>query len=296
METHSYHDDQLEERSVYFGHVIKNKSFFQLRESIFHFQCLQSNSDCEDSTGLRIYSASHVAIRFIASNSDFLSDKIVGEIGCGLVATLLMLLDDIFYSVGAVGLCCCACSNLKSLLLTDGNSSAIAIAEKNIFKLGMQNKANAQQLSWEEDFLGLNTSFDVIIGCELMYYKLDLPVLLSAVRRLLKLDGLFFHAHIFRAPNLERDLIAQMDAFGWCTLEIPLNEAVSVEELREHADWFNVRCLMSGTYSAIAELRNMHPSWIPFAEDIGDGRYGPVADSQDFGEAIGFGEFMHLCH
>jgi hypothetical protein len=85
-------DEKLEERSVYFGPSIKNKCFFQLKETNFHQQCLQSNSDTEDSTGLRIYSASHVAIRFLALYSDLLADKVVGEIGCGWVHVCIIAL------------------------------------------------------------------------------------------------------------------------------------------------------------------------------------------------------------
>jgi SAM-dependent methyltransferase len=174
-------------------------------------------------------------------------------------------------------------------LLTDGNNAAVAIAKRNISKMGLQDKVAARVLSWEDDFQELSGSFDVIIGCELMYYKLDLPVLLSAVRRLLQEDGLFLHAHIFRAPNLECDLITQMAAFGWSTLEIPLTEVVCAEELHEHADWFNVRCLVSGSWAAVEALRRVHSTWLPFAEDIADGRFGP----DDEEEAVGFGHSMN---
>ena len=78
-------DDQgrIQQSLIDLGPVLKEKTFFQFKPSSYQDKCLQINSDDDDSTGLRMYSAAHVLVRTIALNPTLFEDKDVCEIGCG---------------------------------------------------------------------------------------------------------------------------------------------------------------------------------------------------------------------
>jgi 2-polyprenyl-3-methyl-5-hydroxy-6-metoxy-1,4-benzoquinol methylase len=240
--------DQLDE--VYFGERVGKKKIYQYGQKAFYERCLQQNSAVSDSTGLRIYAGAQVFIRLMERYGELFNQKRVCELGCG---------------IGAVGLCCCLLCSPRSILLTDGSPDAVALAEKNILEFGVSDIATSQQLFWSESGCEECPRFDVVIGCELMYYKLEMALLFSTVRNLLDPSlGLFLHAHIFRKDGQDNEFYSLLTAHGWRTLEIDVSVIVSEEELSEHADWTNVRCLVSGPSGVIEEFHARYRDWQPF--------------------------------
>lgn len=135
-----------------------------------------------------------------------------------------------------------------------------------------------QRLFWglEEDIQSALTTFeiskndiinryDVVLGCELMYYVTDIPVLVSTVMSLVdSSNGLFIHAHLFRRYGQEEELITSLASYGWMTCEIPIEDFVSAEELSYHAEWYYIRVLISGTVERIREIMQRHRKWKVF--------------------------------
>lgn len=186
-------------------------------------------------------------IRFVEKYSQIFENQRLCELGCG---------------VGAVGLCTCLLSTPQSVLLTDGNAEAVELAAMNIAAWGLSPVASSQQVLWTHSPVEALGSFDIIIGCELMYYQLDMPLLIATVRNHLnESHGLFFHAHIFRKSNQENELYNLLLQSGWNTLEIEIELIVTETELEEHADWRNVRCLVSGPERVIETFHSRHQEW-----------------------------------
>jgi 2-polyprenyl-3-methyl-5-hydroxy-6-metoxy-1,4-benzoquinol methylase len=239
---------EWQKEEVYFGERIGTRGVYQFVERAFYDRCLQKNSSDSDSTGLRIYAGAQVFIRFMARYPEFLENQRVCELGCG---------------VGAVGLCCCLLCSPQSILLTDGNESAMAMVEKNIHEFQVSNIARCQQLLWGSTECAELHQFDVVIGCELMYYQLDMPLLLATVHNLLRDHslGIFLHAHIFRKDGQENELFALLQERDWKTMDIPISCIVSEKELSEHADWSNVRCLLSGPSRRIEQFQEKYRDW-----------------------------------
>ena len=111
-------------------------------------------------------------------------------------------------------------------------------------------------------------AFDVVIGCELMYYNTDINLLITTVMKLTNKQGLFIHAHVFRAPSQEQKLIDCLAELGWATLEIPHKEFLTKLELEQHIEWRRVRPLVSGPLSTIQVLAVKYPTWRVFQEEI----------------------------
>jgi 2-polyprenyl-3-methyl-5-hydroxy-6-metoxy-1,4-benzoquinol methylase len=246
-------EDDLTLEEVYFGPSIGLKSVYQVRAVKFHEKCMEMNSSDSDSTGLRIYAGAQVATRFVSKHPELFEKKSVCELGCG---------------VGVVGLCVSLSCDVSRVLLTDGNAPTVSIAARNIKHFGVESKASTEVLYWDpamEEKMAAS-KFDVVMGFELMYYKLDLEALIGTMKSLVKENGIFFHAHIFRKQGLELEVIEKLETMGWTSLEVPLTSIVHKRELSQHADWFNVRCLISGSYQVIQSLSEEHPNWIPFQE------------------------------
>jgi predicted nicotinamide N-methyase len=239
---------EWQKEEVYFGERIGTKEVYQFAERAFYDRCLQKNSTDSDSTGLRIYAGAQVFIRFMARFPEIFENKKIIELGCG---------------IGAVGLCCCLLSSPQSILLTDGNESAMSMVEKNINEFQVSQIARCQQLLWSLTEGAESHQFDVVIGCELMYYQLDMPLLLATVHNLLQDPsmGIFLHAHIFRKDGQENELFALLHERDWKTLDIPIPSIVSEKEIAEHADWTNVRCLLSGPSQRIQEFQEKYCDW-----------------------------------
>lgn len=239
---------EWQREDVYFGERLGTKGVYQFAERVFYDRCLQRNSSETDSTGLRIYAGAQVFIRFMERYSELFQNQRICELGCG---------------IGAVGLCCCLLCSPESVLLTDGNENAMRMVEKNIQEFQVTHLARSQQLIWSLTDSEELRQFDVVIGCELMYYQLDMPLLLAMVQNLLHdpLQGIFLHAHIFRKDGQENELLTLLQERDWKTLDIPILSIVSDKEISEHADWTNVRCLLSGPSRRIEEFQEKYSDW-----------------------------------
>jgi predicted nicotinamide N-methyase len=240
-----------QQEKIFLGELVGELPLFQTIESIFYEKCKQENSKTTDSTGLRIYGGSHVLIRFLRNHLEILNEKRVCEIGCG---------------IGAVGLSCALFASPSCLVLTDGNPEAIAITSQNAALLNVCDRVTISTFLWDRENLGslVCHDYDILIGCELMYYKLEMTLLIDVVRTLLKETGIFIHAHRFRISNQEQELIDTLSVIGWKTVEIPLSSFIGSRELSEHPEWQGVRCLLSGSSAALDGLISLHPSWFIF--------------------------------
>lgn len=102
--------------------------------------------------------------------------------------------------------------------------------------------------------IGQPLFFDVVIGCELFYYRTSVHDLLYTVLQLTDSTGIFVHSHVFRRPGQDLELIEYLDGHGWTTAEIPLQLFVGILELEHHPEWYGVRCLVSGPSERIRAL------------------------------------------
>jgi predicted nicotinamide N-methyase len=96
--------------------------------------------------------------------------------------------------------------------------------------------------------------FDVVIGCELFYYRTKVEDLLFTVLQLTNNSGFFIHSHVFRCPGQDIELISYLKQFGWITLESPLGSFIDPEELDDHPEWYNVHCLISGPEAVLEKI------------------------------------------
>ena len=255
-----------------FGDRLGDKFVYQLPPVEFQLQCLSSNSLAGDSTGLRVYSGSHVAIRQLIHFPEFVQGKRVVELGSG---------------TGVFGILGCHFSLPTKLVLTDGEERSLAIIQQNIeyyrqFIPSVMIVTTCNVLKWGDQKDILKTLqfssappssieqeyFDVVIGCELMYFNTDVDNFISTVMALTNKNGLFIHAHVFRAPGQEQQLIDCLAAHNWASLEIPHKEFISTHELGQHIEWRRVRPLISAPVSVIQELAILHPTWFVFQEEI----------------------------
>ncbi|KDO29259.1 hypothetical protein SPRG_19922 [Saprolegnia parasitica CBS 223.65] len=230
---------------------------YQYRQAQFNQLCLGANSTHQDATGLRVYAGAHVLARFLGSTPGraLLHDARLVELGCG---------------TGAVGSVTAVTASVKKLLVTDGDARAVALAQRNVQHTVHAAKpaldTSASQLLWGP---GPSTvgDFDIVIGCELMYYKTNLDALLATVLALVDAaNGLFLHAHLFRKDEHDADMTAFLTKAGWATLAVPVPSFVPYEEMRLWPNWLNTCCLVSGPKARIAALAIAHPKWRPFVD------------------------------
>lgn len=254
--------------SEFFGDRVGFIDIAQLPYSAFQNECSSANTNNahKDSTGLRLYSGAHVAIRLMVFYSKLLEGRRIVELGCG---------------VGALGLVGTSqCSSVESLVLTDGEGSTrdlVGANINNICKPDQIARVSYSELRWG-DSEGIATliaqqggqHFDVAVGCELMYYRTDIAALLDTVLALTNSCGLFLHAHLFRREGQERELIDLLEARGWATCEVPHSRFVDATELGHHPEWYKVRALVSGPRARLEALVASDAAcahWRPFAEE-----------------------------
>ena len=115
-----------------------------------------------------------------------------------------------------------------------------------------------------------NQPYDIVVGCELMYYRTDIELLLANVIHLTSNNtntststndlrnnpkGLFIHSHVFRGDfHQETQLKTVFRRYNWLTLSIPIYTFVSSEELSQHPEWYAVIVLVSGPELYIHQL------------------------------------------
>lgn len=261
---------QSELEDAYFGEKIGTKKLYQISAQQFQLECLSTNLNAGDSTGLRTYSGSHVQVRLAASFPHLLDGKNVVELGCG---------------VGVFGLVGTQFSSPALLVLTDGEPRGSSIVEKNIkYIAGERVDSNVpmfyRQLRWGDSEATnkvltlcsksskISTAYDIVLGCELMYFNTDVALLVQTVLSLTHSQGLFIHGHLFRGHLQEQQLIDTLAQHQWSTLEVPHKEFISAEELGHHVEWYRVRPLISGPDAVIAQLALEHPTWRVFQEEI----------------------------
>jgi hypothetical protein len=257
----TYNDDEVVDFIVddeYFGPNIGNVGIIQRSRLCHHNDCLAQNSQSDDSTGLRVYSASHILLRFLCSNEcdPLVRLKSVVELGCG---------------TGAVGLLSHRHLQYENLLQTDGNDIAIQLCQKNHEKLLVQydSRVSCQRLLWGamtdiQNILNKynhSKPFDVIIGSDLMYYNVSVEDLLSTVLKLCDCNGLFIHAHLFRVNGYDQFMRNILSIHNWKSLCVPLETFMNSNELEIHPHWYCIYCLISGPHTIIDQLLFHHPQW-----------------------------------
>ena len=236
-------------------------SIRQLSGSAFISACLECNSEINDNTGLRIHPGAAVACRFVLSMKPLFIKKHICEIGCG---------------TGILGLIVAKYCNIGTICFTDGNISALDVCKTNIESIFGCNSSvfSFQHLLWENSSRQNlmkdrnNIRFDIVLGCELMYYRTDLEALTSTLEHIVDIQkGLFIHAHIFRVDGMEIQMINSFRNIGWNTLEVVITDFINENELKIHPEWYKARCLVSAKDTIIEELRRQHPTWIPFVPE-----------------------------
>ena len=254
---------------VYYGEILGEQDLYQLSYQALQEECHSSNLDNGDSTGLRAYSGSPVAVRFLAQYPSLISGKNIVEIGSG---------------VGVFGILGSLIGQPSLLLLTDGEMRAQELVSMNIelslssdhrkihtaFEQRILKWGNADDVDHALQICGQHSKshFDVVLGCELMYFNTDLDALISTVIALTNSLGLFLHAHVFRAPGQEQAFIDKLDALSWTTLEVPCVQFISKSELDQQVHWRRVRTLVSGSVDNISRLHKQYPLWRVFQPEI----------------------------
>ncbi|CAK4084304.1 unnamed protein product [Aphanomyces euteiches] len=229
-------------------------SFNQYSSVSFNQLCLSSNSEAGDATGLRVYSGAHVLTRFLSSTQGLplLDGKRVVELGCG---------------TGVVGCVVAVNANLSQLVLTDGDERSCALAQRNaeciVHPVKGALKVTTQQLLWGGS--PLESTFDVVIGCELMYYQTNVAALIQTVQALAPC-GLFLHAHLFRQDEHGDTMREIFDQTGWDTALVPVPSFIPPAEMSLWPQWLNVCCLVSGPRAQIELLLALNPSWSRFQD------------------------------
>lgn len=275
---------------LYLGETLGNRSLYQLSAQDHQHACLTSNRSAGDSTGLRAYSASQLIVRFLVKHNELLHGKKIVELGCG---------------VGVVGLLGVTFCRPKLVVLTDGQTHTQSVVDQNIELVQATREANAPpwvftSLKWGNsmeiadtldicaEHCGHPRKFDVVLGCELMYYGTNVTDLLYTVFALTNHTGLFIHGHFFRKDGQEDELIVELAKYQWSTIEVPCIEFISPEELGQNALWLRARMLVSGPDDVIAQLRAEHPDWITFQELVVSPEPSDCADD-DSGSEDGTG-------
>jgi predicted nicotinamide N-methyase len=275
--------------TIDFGPFSGITDIIQLSGEAFQCACLQANSMTDDSTGLRIHGGAHVAVRFLLRHPHLIDDMKVCEVGCGTgvygligtrggtISAHLALTDG---NSAAVAIALQNSDQLVSLM----NSSKVS-CEKLLWGsvdcvedfLGSldtvlsqhRNEVDEQSAKVSptssatlsmpdaieiENVTCRKRHFDVVIGCELFYYRTNIDELLCTVLRLTNNNGLFIHSHVFRRSGQDVELIEYLRCWNWITAEIPIQRFVDQDELDEHPEWFNVHCLVSGPTDKILAL------------------------------------------
>jgi predicted nicotinamide N-methyase len=259
LETHILESD-------YFGGALGTVELAQLSYGQFQHECSSTTNKINDNTGLRLYSGGHVAIRLLLKYCKLVQNKRIVELGCG---------------VGAFGLLGCSKVDFMKLLLTDGEAKTEHLVNLNTSSIygHTDNSCKVQysQLLWgsidqiQEIKNTKNDSqpFDVVIGCELMYYRTNMKDLVDTVMQLTDCSGLFIHAHLFRKAGQECELIEQFSLHDWCTYEVPHRHFIDADELNHHPEWYKVRSLVSGPRLLMEQLVTAaeYSSWRLFKED-----------------------------
>ena len=265
---------EVELEDADFGDKLGIRSLYQISALQHHQQCLSNNTSVGgDATGLRAYCGSHVVTRLTAAYPSLLDGKNIVELGCG---------------IGVCGLIGTTYSTPSLIVLTDGQEWGSHIVERNIYYVKRSEDSHIanvptlySRLLWgdgdateqilhdlSKSLKPNSTCYDIVLGCELMYYNTDVEVLVQQVMALTQGQGLFIHGHLFRGQGQEKELTTVLAAHQWSTLEIPHKEFISAEEMNHHIEWHRARPLVSGPNEVIAQMAQEHPTWREFKEEL----------------------------
>ncbi|RQM29550.1 hypothetical protein B5M09_000547 [Aphanomyces astaci] len=221
-------------------------SFYQYGSANYNQMCLTSNSDNQDSTGLRVYSGAHVMARFLASTDG------------------LALLDGKRVVEATMN----ADRNVSDLVLTDGDERACELARRNldhvVHPIKPELSTACHQLYWGAAYPPPSDHFDVVLGCDLMYYQTSVEDLMWTVEALAP-SGLFLHVHIFRKDEHGDTMLKVLATSNRTTLVVPIPHFIPLAEVSNWPSWLNVCCLVSGPTDQIEALLKSHPTWSVFA-------------------------------
>lgn len=283
----------METESDYFGDIAGWHSLYQIKYSRFNSLCQQGVGS--DYTGLRLYAGAHVAIRFLVSFPKLLEGKAVIEIGSG---------------IGAVGLITFKCVNMKKLVLSDAEESALSLCRRNVEQIFNQPSKDGDKnfnrlltnqipitcevLRWTSEgeyvrtFINRANSgafFDVVIGCELMYYRTNVIELLSTVLNLLGgSTGIFMHAHLFRKYEQPQQMIDFLSSHDWITFQVPPKSFISAKELADHPEWYRVHSLISGPRVLLDHMyQTIGTDWVPFSADLWENEVNFSGENEEIG-------------
>lgn len=253
-------DLNLFEEKVDFGSFFGEVSTLQISKLEFHQACLSKNDNStedsfsvSDSTGKRLYAGAHVAIRMIGFILPIFENKNAIELGCG---------------TGIMSLIAAKFIRMNKLVLTDGDEDTLFITRANIKHiLPSASNIHCMKLAWgnPSDLAHLSEKFDFVFGCELMYYKTYIPLLVETVRSLVGGEGLFIHCHLFRRYGQEMELKIEFESIGWKTIELPHETFISEKELSDHPEWYRARSLISGPEKTVNRFLVQNPLWIEFS-------------------------------
>ena len=212
----------------------------QLDPVAYHRECCDRGG--EDSTGMRVCCATLSLVRLLSLLRCRLSGRRVLELGCG---------------TGIVGLALLKVATPLSLVLTDGNPSAVALAQENITRNAPTTPGvSCCRLRWssEEDIASVlkhHGGFDVVIGAELLYFNIVVSELVDAVIRIASQDGIFLHSHLCRKEGQLAEVVSLCRRRGWITVQLRQDSLFDGEELEAHPPWTSVSTLISGPAAAV---------------------------------------------
>lgn len=288
--------DHLVRENLEFGALFGDVDVWQMSTAQHHSMCRDICSDMisqsdqhsvsqSDYTGTRVYAGCFVAVRFLDSDSirDLLANRSVCELGCG--AGILSL----------VGTRCGKC--LRNLVLTDGNETSECVVKENINLLRQhfnhsQTPITHRTLLWgsEQNIRSVidecndKCPFEIIVGCELLYYRTNIEDLVYAVSELTGNQGIFIHAHLIRKFGCGTELQRAFQKIGWDTWEVDSSSFISSQDFAIHPEWYRVRCLLSLPSSRSSQILSLYEnSNIRLFEeedplDDIDSPFGPISD------------------
>ncbi|KAG5182187.1 hypothetical protein JKP88DRAFT_245645 [Tribonema minus] len=170
------HQQRLQRIPVDFGQAWQIQ-LHTLKGAAFHYATRASISKDHDFTGLRVYSGTQALGLFLLKYPAFVTDRQVIELGCG---------------TGALGQLLAQRLRCRRLVLTDGESQALDLARMNTCHANTDCSGEpvaVQQLRWGDakETAGAlaRGAFDVCLGADLMYYNIDVRLLLTTALSLI---------------------------------------------------------------------------------------------------------------
>eukprot|EP00753_Platysulcus_tardus_P020907 PLAT8463.1.p1 GENE.PLAT8463.1~~PLAT8463.1.p1 ORF type:complete len:325 (-),score=111.07 PLAT8463.1:42-1016(-) len=194
-----------------------------------------------DFTGLRAYNGCRVLAHLLARDAEFFSRAAGGgvcELGAGL--GLASLTAAIFCSPTEV-------------LLTDGSSAAVAVAEKNVAAaraagvLRDDAPISCRQLWWgvepSEELLKRRDGrpFRLMLAGDCLYAAVPLDALLASVAALLAEDGIAIFCHTPRVRGGNDALVKAAADVGLSAWRLRMEDVLPAEPVR--ADWWALACI-----------------------------------------------------